>query len=223
MKRYLWSLFFTLVWMPASFAFSDVNQAHPYEIAINFWAEEGVLQGYSDGTFQPEKLVNRAEMIKMLVAAQKIDLSSESFERGCFSDVERGAWYEDYVCYAKYEGWVKGYGDGTFKPGQSVQNVEAIKMIAGAFELEERIETHMNFMELAMTGEDVLGLKWYAEKWNQKEWYFPYVLLAGEEEFMQDFSVFQVGDFSTRAELAWMMLQAMQAEEMCGSSCGTPL
>lgn len=42
--------------------FSDVIPASWYESAVMRLSEKGILQGYPDGSFQPEKTVNRAEL-----------------------------------------------------------------------------------------------------------------------------------------------------------------
>ncbi len=42
----------------------------------------------------------------------------------CFSDVDAGAWYEPFVCWAADEGVVNGYDDGTFRPDDTVTRAE---------------------------------------------------------------------------------------------------
>lgn len=41
-----------------------------------------------------------------------------------FSDVEIGRWSEKSIRYVKDRGWMKGYPDGTFRPGQPVTREE---------------------------------------------------------------------------------------------------
>lgn len=94
--------------------------------AILYLADKGVLAGYPDQTFKPNNVVNRAELLKILVASLGVtDLSG----RNCFPDVT-DQWFAPYVCYAKNQGWVSGYADGTFRPSEPVNKVEAIKMLS---------------------------------------------------------------------------------------------
>ncbi|MEK7218689.1 MAG: thermonuclease family protein, partial [Patescibacteria group bacterium] len=58
--------------------FSDVASSHPYLQAIRWGKSSGVLSGYPDGTFQPEKTVNRAEFLKIVLGAKDADVNSVS-------------------------------------------------------------------------------------------------------------------------------------------------
>jgi|TARA_B100000315_G_scaffold257340_1_gene305845 hypothetical protein len=49
-----------------------------------------------------------------------------------FRDVDKGAWYINYICKARDEQLVGGYPDGTFRPGNYINFVEAAKIIASA-------------------------------------------------------------------------------------------
>jgi len=106
-------------------ALTDVSGTY-YENAINYLMDEGVVQGYPDGTFGPQKNINRAELIKIILEAAKVDVSGASNK--CFSDVMGSEWYVKYVCKAKELHVVDGYADGTFKPSQNVNFVEALKI-----------------------------------------------------------------------------------------------
>ncbi|MDD5102780.1 MAG: S-layer homology domain-containing protein [Candidatus Peribacteraceae bacterium] len=107
--------------------FPDVPVGHIFEEPINALVNAGVLTGNPDGRFYPDRQVNRAELLKMLYKATgKIPDASS---RACFSDVERLSWYESYVCDAAAHHYVEGYSDGTFRPANPVNRVEALKMI----------------------------------------------------------------------------------------------
>jgi len=108
-------------------SFSDVASSHPYISAIEWGKNSNVLSGYPDGTFQPDKNVNRAELLKIMLAAKGIDTTSASVPSGFF-DVDENAWYAPYIRFAKHEGIVQGYEDRTFRPNQTVNFAEALKM-----------------------------------------------------------------------------------------------
>lgn len=114
--------------------FSDVSSSHPYIAAIRWGKESGVLSGYPDGTFQPNRTVNRAEFLKIVLAAEGDDVASASDPTG-FRDVNENAWYAPYIRYAKQQGIVQGYPDGSFKPEQAVNFAEALKMAYVALEI----------------------------------------------------------------------------------------
>ncbi|MDD5075378.1 MAG: S-layer homology domain-containing protein, partial [Candidatus Peribacteraceae bacterium] len=47
-------------------------------------------------------------------------------------DMDESAWYAPYVRYAKAQGVIQGYPDGTFRPTQAVNFAEALKMAYAA-------------------------------------------------------------------------------------------
>ena len=138
----------------ASNLFSDVEANHPYYQAISYLKSQGVIQGYDDNTFKPEREVSRAEAVKLIYAG----LSREISDSGSldFPDVESGAWYVPYLITAKNDGVIKGYADGTFKPGNTVNRVELLKMLTSAAGID---------LDPVVVGDpynDVHYLEWYA-------------------------------------------------------------
>ena len=107
--------------------FPDVPGSHPHAEAIDFLSEENILGGYPDGTFRPEQLVNRAEALKILLLAGGIDVSGVT--QSNFSDVPSSAWFAPFVSVARSHGITDGYPDGLFRPEQTVNLVEALKML----------------------------------------------------------------------------------------------
>ncbi len=107
--------------------FSDLISSHRNFKAINYLKSRRILEGYPDGTFRPQSEINRAELIKVLVTAKKINPEFDIY-KNCFPDVT-DEWFARFVCYGKKQGWIQGYPDGTFKPAQTVNKVEAIKIL----------------------------------------------------------------------------------------------
>jgi hypothetical protein len=98
--------------------------------AVNVLSALGVVSGYPDGTFGPDKIVTRAEMAKLIVSA----LGLGDFATGTssmYSDMA-GHWANGYVAYATSLGIITGYPDGTFKPEAPVTYEEACAMIVRA-------------------------------------------------------------------------------------------
>ncbi len=114
--------------------FNDVDDSHDYYEAIEALYYAGLISGYPDGDFKPENTINRAEMLTVLTHAVDADLAGSGLS-DCFTDVTSD-WYAVYVCYAKQEGWVAGYADGSFKPAQKVNRAESLKIVLSAFNYE---------------------------------------------------------------------------------------
>lgn len=111
--------------------FSDVVSSHENLDAINYVKDQGIVDGYPDGTFLPDKTINRAEFTKIIMEAV---FPGESVGRLCFPDVGRREWFSKYVCFAKKQGIIDGYPDGYFKPAQLISFAEAAKIIVSAFD-----------------------------------------------------------------------------------------
>lgn len=126
MKKLLATISVFFFSVTACFAYSDSSSE-----AVTALSEEGILGGYSDGTFRPDAKINRAEFMKVAVAAS----GNSAAGSDCFSDVG-DEWFAKYVCYAKTVGWVKGYSDSTFKPTQEITLIEALKILASALKVD---------------------------------------------------------------------------------------
>lgn len=106
--------------------FWDVDLNNEYYYVVTHVGNIGVFDGYDDGSFKPYESINRAEFLKVLVEFSGV--TPNSTYGNCFSDVGTD-WYAPYVCYAESRGWVNGYADGTFRPGDTVNKAEALKML----------------------------------------------------------------------------------------------
>jgi|GEM_PF-3809062 hypothetical protein len=116
--------------------FSDVSFDNLAGKAAGELYRRTVLGGYADGTFKASKTVNRAEAAKFLLLAKGGEVAEVKNEKQ-FPDVLDGQWYTKYVVTAANEGIINGYPDGTFRPGNTVNTAEFLKMLANTFGLEE--------------------------------------------------------------------------------------
>lgn len=129
MKKFLLiAVTFMLIFSQTAMAvsFPDVDEDTPYQDSIIWMAENGVIDGYPDGTFRPDACVNRVELLKMLLEMLEVDIYGSGYP--LFPDTYADQWYAPYVRTARERGTVAGYPDGTFRPAQCVNRVEAIKM-----------------------------------------------------------------------------------------------
>ncbi len=162
--------------------FSDLTVSHINYDAIMYLKSEGVISGYPDGTFKPANDVNRAELLKILVEGKGISPSLEEYNN-CFPDVNDD-WFVPYVCYAKEEGWIDGYPDGTFKPGQTVNKAEALKMLLNS----QNIDVPASLEDKPF--DDV----------NISDWFAPFVAKAKEMNILEETgSNLNPGDLMKRA------------------------
>jgi len=113
----------------AVIGFPDVLRTHDNYVAITYLNEIGVLGGYPDGTFKPDNVINRAEVLKVILQSAKVTVP-ETVTDKVFPDVAKDVWFAKYVLVAKTMGIVKGNEkDGTFAPARTVNKAEFIKML----------------------------------------------------------------------------------------------
>lgn len=106
--------------------FSDVPRDAWYYEAVQALAGAGVIKGYADHTFQPERPITRAEFVSMVLRLFKSEASSSS---KTFLDVSTTHWAAADIQTAASQGIISGYPDGTFRPDQVVTRAEAVKIL----------------------------------------------------------------------------------------------
>ena len=100
-----------------------------YEAAVSALVELGIVSGYEDGTYQPKKVVTRAEMAKLLVISAGLEPAADVSKGATnFSDVPASHWATGYINVASQYGYINGYPDGTFAPDATVTYAEAVTM-----------------------------------------------------------------------------------------------
>lgn len=106
---------------------------------INMWAKEsinaltnlGIINGYPDGTFKPNKDITRAELAVIL--SRILDLNSNIDTTVSFTDT-KNHWAENAILALFKEDIVNGYSDDSFRPDKAIKRAEAVNMINNTFD-----------------------------------------------------------------------------------------
>lgn len=104
--------------------FKDLSNTRWSATAISYMNELGLIKGYPDGTFKPEKSITRAEFAAM--ATRFANLFGGGLQG--FVDVPYTHWANDVIAKAASAGWVSGYPDGTFKPENKITRAEVVSI-----------------------------------------------------------------------------------------------
>ncbi|MCL6611589.1 MAG: S-layer homology domain-containing protein [Peptococcaceae bacterium] len=99
---------------------------------ISAAAGSGIVQGYGDGRFGPDDPVTREQMAAMIVKAA--NLSPAPGDPAFADSGDISAWASVPVVTAVKNGIIKGYEDGTFRPGAYATRAEAVMMIVNALD-----------------------------------------------------------------------------------------
>ncbi|RXT03686.1 S-layer homology domain-containing protein [Ammoniphilus sp. CFH 90114] len=109
------------------------TQAHWAKAAINRLFENGIVSGYENGTFLPEKTVNREEFVTMLVKAKGYTLQAG---QGTFNDIPTYYWAASFIQTAIAQGIIVPSEFGSnFQPRKPITREEMAVMIARAMKL----------------------------------------------------------------------------------------
>src|SRR3989337_4469892 len=160
-KNVILTITLCLLLAPTALAldFSDIDNAHNNYVSITQLNAQGVISGYPDGSFQPDKILNRVEALKIILEGSGIQ-SPEEVEEAPFPDTPLGQWYARYVSRAKLLGIVKGNPDGSFAPDRQVSRVEFIKMMLEANRFRKENWEGQQFYD------DVPGDVWFTPHMN---------------------------------------------------------
>ena len=102
--------------------FSDIsNSGYCDYIVVGYLA--GIINGYEDGTFRPNKTVTRGQFITMLWRAVG-EPGAENTTLNFKDAANIPDAYKDAVAWGVEAGIIKGYDDDTFRPNQSISRAQ---------------------------------------------------------------------------------------------------
>ena len=111
--------------------FKDLQADKWSTVFVTAAKKEGLVGGYSDGSYKPEQAITRAELAKLVVMAAKINMSKNTPNK--FKDLPAKHWAIDYLQAAIDARLLSGYPDHTLRPDAKVNRAEATALIANAF------------------------------------------------------------------------------------------
>lgn len=116
--------------------FSDVSGNEWFAKEVASAAKAGVVRGFSDNTFRPNRLMTREEAAVMLDRALKLSGAGAGLS---FKDRDSiSSWARESVARVAAQGIVKGYQDGSFRPGTAVNRAQAAVMVYRALGWDKR-------------------------------------------------------------------------------------
>lgn len=106
----------------------DVGRDHWGYDAISRAAANGIVNGYPDGSFGPDRRLTREEMVVIL--SRVLRLTEIQDNSAPFPDVEGDRWSAGWIRQMKMNGLVTGYGDGTFHPSAPATRAEFVALLS---------------------------------------------------------------------------------------------
>jgi hypothetical protein len=174
----------------AASVFQDVSDETDFANAIEYVKERNYVDGYPDGTYQPDRKINRYEFTKIIMGATTTETErSDCIDSDFFPDVATDQWFTPYICVAKQTEVINGYADGTFGGTNNVTLAEGLKIIFEAY------------------GENILPAT--------GQWYTPYMTLAETKDLLTNISS-EPNHQLSRGEMAQLIFT--QEESMTSST-----
>lgn len=182
--------------------FSDITVGSPYLVQLKYLHAQGLVEGYENGTFQPNKPVTRAEAAVMLERAL-MEEKKESKMTEAFSDVPKDHWAHKTISRMAEKKIIKGYKNEEFKPNQTINQAEAIKMVIATEQL--------NNPELSLPTSSKSSFK----DMKGTEWFAPYIEAANQRTMLTYSTKMLIypADQVTRGEFADLVYRAIRTRE----------
>ncbi|MEK7126725.1 MAG: S-layer homology domain-containing protein [Patescibacteria group bacterium] len=178
--------------------FSDVNENSPDCEAIEWAVSEDIFKGYNDGTFKPDKAIERAEALKVILEALNVKMLDNNGQKLGFTDTDKNAWYASYIKTGLSLGVINGYNDGTFKPGKAVNRAEALVMMINTAKVKDNI----------VVPTSNYGQPYFDTPNNEDtKWYISYAWFAKTNLLTDNEFYFYPADPMTRGEMADMLFR----------------
>lgn len=150
--------------------FPDVQLEIWYNNAVSTMANGGLLEGYPDKYFRPSQAITRAEFAaiaaRFMGYGHVTDLSG-----GAFDDIA-GHWAESAINVASANGWIRGYGDGTFRPDQPITRAEVAALVNRL--LHRLPESPSGLLD---------GMIEWPDNMNVNAWYYLYIQEATNSHY----------------------------------------
>lgn len=103
--------------------FSDIETDKWYSSSISALAKKGVMSGYPDGSFKPEKSITRAEFVQIMSM-----LDEKNDAKAPYNDI-KDHWALSAINQAFGNKRISGYEDGSFRPNNSITRAEAVSIL----------------------------------------------------------------------------------------------
>lgn len=178
--------------------FTDIDNTFAKQDILAL-ANKGIITGYGDGTFRPNKPVTRAEYAKLLVQAKGIPLPG-TFE-GVFRDTPRGEWYTPYVELSYRLGVTSGVSAGSFAPQKQLTREEMVKMTVSALGRESETARRMSYSAYST------AIKPYVDRGQISSWAVKSMAYAAQQGIVRGTTGGELNpkDTATRADVAALL------------------
>ncbi|MCL2285120.1 MAG: S-layer homology domain-containing protein, partial [Firmicutes bacterium] len=152
-------------------SFADVTPERWFNNPISSMERGGLFRGIPLGSyFNPNQAITRAEFAAMVV--NFLGLGNATFTgNNAFTDIN-GHWASNVINLAYQQSWIRGFGDGTFRPDQAITRAEVVALVNRA--LNRVPEFPSDLLD---------GMVRFVDNANPNAWYFLYIQEAANSHY----------------------------------------
>ncbi|WP_052487786.1 S-layer homology domain-containing protein [Gordoniibacillus kamchatkensis] len=136
---------FALSTGPKQVRFNDAG-SHWAEGFIQTLASNGVIDGYEDGSFQPDNRISRAEMVAMLSRIADFAALQQGAAK-TFADVTPFSWAKSVIEEAAGAGILQGVDNSRFAPDGTATRAEAVALILRTLRLNPAVSDMLDSIQ----------------------------------------------------------------------------
>ena len=181
--------------------FTDVPASAWYNNAVSTLNAAGLILDIQDGMFLPNQPITRAEFSVMAAKFTKMTASTQT---SSFIDVPSDHWAAAEIALIEQQGWIKGDGNGYFRPDATITRAEAMaivnRMLERAVEKEHMIPTMIQWA-------DNPTANWYYEDVQEATNSHTFVRLTkqvpGENYFYEEWQLLLTNPNWAELEKSW--------------------
>ena len=113
-----------------------------YTEAVDVMSAVKVIDGYTDGSFNPTATLTRGAAAKIIcnLILGPTTAGALVADAAPYKDVPTNHTFAGYIAYCQKEGIISGYADGTFRPANSLTGYAFMKMLLGALGYDAEVE-----------------------------------------------------------------------------------
>lgn len=112
--------------------FKDIISAHPYYDILHQMRDQGIITGYSDGTFKPYDKITRQHAAVLI---QRVKTLAPKVNLKAYTDVPKTHPYYNAIMQLQQTGLIKADSKGNFNPNKELTRGEMALILANAFNL----------------------------------------------------------------------------------------
>ncbi|MBY0013406.1 glycosyl hydrolase [Paenibacillus typhae] len=99
--------------------------------SIAKWSASGIISGYEDGNFRPDRSITRAEFVTVINRLFGLTVKADVN----FNDVSASDWYSGQMAVAKYAGYYQGFNGNQALAETAISRQDAATLLARIFEM----------------------------------------------------------------------------------------